>query len=116
MALTVLAVGETPHLFAAQRHTLTPARSDDQSHAITTAAPLSCPHNPTPHQVLRSALDAGPTPRRDRSRPPRALEAGVSTPPYSPGGGQVSFFYFFQDCGRGHLQHSRCIANSAGLH
>ena len=104
------------HLFAAPRHPLTPPRSDDPSPAITTAAPPSCPHHSTAHRVLRSARGVGATPRRDRSRPPWALEAGASTPPCSPGGSQVLFFEFFHDCGRTDVQHPRGIANAAGIH
>src|SRR6266487_3701264 len=55
-------------------------------HATATAAPLSCPHNSTSHQALRSARGAGPIPRRDRSPPSPARGVDVSTLPYPPGG------------------------------
>src|SRR5262249_25653855 len=42
-------------LCGAPRHTPTPSHGDDRSHAITTAAPLSCQHNSPSHRVRRSA-------------------------------------------------------------
>src|SRR5207253_5819462 len=89
---------------------------DDQSHAITTAAPLSCPHHSTSHRVRMSARGAGPTPRRGRSHPPYALGAGASTPPGSPVGAQIPFFEFFHACGRTDMQHARRSANATGVH
>src|SRR3979411_2487806 len=64
----------------------------DQSHAITTAAPLSCRHNSTFHRALTSALGAGPTPQRDRSRLPRARALGASTLPDLPARGEILLF------------------------
>src|SRR5207253_826023 len=84
-------VRERPHPFVAQRRRLTRPHCDDQSHAITTAAPLSCPRNSTSHQALTSAHDAGPVRQLDRSRPRPALGAPAATPPDSLVAGQLSF-------------------------
>src|SRR6266851_8309703 len=80
MALTVLSIGEILHPSVAQRHTLRRYHGDDQSHAITSAAPLSCRHNSTSHPVLTSARDAAPARRRGRFRPLPALGGGASIP------------------------------------
>src|SRR5919197_5079404 len=111
----MLSVGERPRPYDAQRHPPTPARWDDRSRAITTVAPLSSPHNSTSHRVLRSTLDAGPTPRRGRSPPPPALVASASTLRDSLVGSQGPFFEFFNDGGRAHVQYPRGITNAARI-
>ena len=62
------------------------------------AAPLASPPNATSPRVLRSARGAGPTRRRDRSRPLHALGAGAATPPCAPVRGQGPIFAFFDAC------------------
>src|SRR5712691_160730 len=93
MALKGLLAEGRPYPSVVQRHRRALPRCDDRSHAITTAAPLSGPRHSTSHRVLRSALGVGPTPRRDRSRLPRAPGAGASTSPDSPAGDEVLFFH-----------------------
>jgi len=104
-------IGGSP--VAAQRRTPTRSHCGDRSHAITTAAPLSCPRNSTSHRALTSALDAVQAHQRDTSPPAR--DAGAATRRDSPVGGQVPFFEFFHNCARTDVQHPRRIANAAGI-
>src|SRR5882672_6569911 len=95
MAPIGLGVAERPHPCVARTRRLTRSHCSDQSHAITTVVPLSCPYSFTSHQALRSAPDPGPIRQHDRVPPPPAWGADASTPRDSPGGGQVPFFSSF---------------------
>ena len=77
MVLKVLSIGETLHLFAAQRHTLTRSHWSELWRATTSAALLACPQHSTLPQALTSARDAGLARQRDSSRPPRILGPSV---------------------------------------
>jgi len=112
----VLVMGQTLHLSVAQKRTRTRSHGSDQSRAITLAAPLSCPQSSPSPRGLRSALAAGPTPRRGSSPPPPALEAGAATLRDSLGGAPAPFCAFFNDRGRTHGQPPRRIAHATRIH